>query len=200
MNICININIYVHTYIYECIYTYLRLDARNREALLLVTLQNLSKQKKNIKISGHNSENLMEISNLRKQNLPAYCNTMHHTAAYCTTRKTLHHRAPHCTTPHHTAPCCSTLQCRTLHHAAPHWKNVQHAAPRCTTEQHTAAHYPTDLQELLVYRLLVRRKHCYTLQPTATHCNTLQHTVTFCNTLHHDALQTCKNCWYTDCW
>jgi len=32
-----------------------------------------------------------------------------------------------------------------------------------------------------------KRRHCNTLQHTATHCNTLQHPATHCNTLQHTA-------------
>ena len=113
-------------------------------------------------------------------------------------RISLQHTAPHCNTLQNAATCCNTLQ-----HTTPNCKTMQHTATQCNTQHRAAPHCTTDMQILMVYRLLVRRKQCYTLRHTATHCNSLQPSSTHCSPLQNSentAKQTCKNCWYTDCW
>jgi len=47
---------------------------------------------------------------------------------------------------------------------------------------HTGKPYMWRGRQTFTYELVKMRRHCNTLQQTATHCNTLQHTATPCNT------------------
>jgi len=118
------------------------------------------------------------------------CNALHHTATHF---HTLQHTATRCNTrQHRKRSTCHYLQSMCWHinlqNPATHFHTLQHAATQ------EAEHMPLFTIDVLTHYIqqayhagTTHRKHCNTLQHTATHCNTLQHTATHCSTLQHTA-------------
>jgi len=99
-------------------------------------------------------------------------NTLHHTAAYCTTLQRIHTLCQ-CIHMRHAMlqfPCCNLTHCITLH-------NIVAAAyaAHCNIPQHIAT---KNISSVDIYICVVVLWQSHMLQHTATHCSILKHTAT----------------------